>query len=58
MTKATITIIGLGKVGSSIGLALKKPDIDYRVIGHDKESEAAKQAKGLNAVELDALEPD
>jgi prephenate dehydrogenase len=51
MTKAIITIIGLGKTGSSIGLALKKPELDYQVIGHDKDRSVANKAKELGAVD-------
>jgi prephenate dehydrogenase len=38
------TIVGLGLVGSSIGLALKGTGADLQVIGHDKDSGAAKRA--------------
>lgn len=51
MTKATVTIIGLGKIGSSIGLALKKPDLDYQVVGHDKDRLVANRAKESGAVD-------
>jgi prephenate dehydrogenase len=51
MSKAIITIIGLGKTGSSIGLALKKPELDYQVIGHDKDRLVANKAKELGAVD-------
>jgi len=39
-----ITIIGLGLVGSSIGLALKKAGADLEIVGHDKDHGAAKSA--------------
>lgn len=51
MAKATITIVGLGKVGSSIGLALKTPELDFKIIGHDLDSEVAKQARSQGAVD-------
>ena len=51
MSKATITVIGLGKIGSSIGLALKKPELDYQVIGHDRDRSVANKAKELGAVD-------
>ncbi len=51
MTKATITIIGLGKIGSSIGLALKAPEFDYQIIGHDKDRAIAKMAREMGAVD-------
>ena len=51
MAKATITIIGLGRRGSSIGLALKKPELDFEVIGHDSDSLVAKEARSIGAVD-------
>jgi len=51
MAKATITIIGLGKLGSSIGLALKTPELDFKVIGHDKNNKVAKKAHAMGAVD-------
>jgi prephenate dehydrogenase len=38
------TIVGLGLVGSSIGLALKKTGVDLEIVGHDKDNEAARRA--------------
>lgn len=46
-----ITIVGLGQIGSSIGLALKARNLDVRVIGHDRDAEAAKEAQKLGAVD-------
>ncbi len=46
-----ITIIGLGQIGASIGLALKARNLDVRLVGHDKDPEAAKQAQKLGAVD-------
>jgi prephenate dehydrogenase len=54
MAKATITIVGLGKRGSSIGLALRAPELDFQVIGHDKEAVVAKKARSLGAVHTTA----
>ena len=39
-----ITVVGLGLVGSSIGLALKQTEADLEIVGHDKDSKAAKRA--------------
>lgn len=36
-------IVGLGIVGSSIGLALKETGADFQILGHDKDAETAKQ---------------
>jgi prephenate dehydrogenase len=46
-----ITIIGLGQIGASIGLALRGHNLDIRVIGHDKVIETAKEAQKLGAVD-------
>lgn len=51
MAKATISIIGLGRRGCSIGLALKTPELDFEVIGHDIDSEHAKKARSMRAVD-------
>jgi prephenate dehydrogenase len=46
-----ITIIGLGQIGASIGLALKdRKDLLLRV-GHDKEIEISRQAEKLGAID-------
>ncbi len=37
-------VIGLGVVGSSIGLALKKKGAGGEIVGHDKDHEAARRA--------------
>jgi len=36
-----IAIVGLGMVGSSIGLALKESGVDLQILGHDKDAETA-----------------
>jgi len=46
-----ITIIGLGQIGASIGLALKAHKLDFRIMGHDKDPGAAKEAQKLGAVD-------
>jgi prephenate dehydrogenase len=49
--KLQITIIGLGLVGASAGLALRRYPEKVRVIGHDKNSSTAGQARSMGAVE-------
>lgn len=49
--KAQITIVGLGQIGSSIGLALKARNLDLRIVGHDKDPETAKQSQKIGAVD-------
>lgn len=46
-----ITIIGLGQIGSSIGLALKAHGVNARIVGHDKDQQAAKESQKLGAVD-------
>jgi prephenate dehydrogenase len=54
MARATITIVGLGKVGTSLGLALNTPENDLQLIGHDKDSGVAKESKSRGAVDSTA----
>jgi prephenate dehydrogenase len=46
-----ITIVGLGQIGSSIGLALKAHDVDVQRVGHDKNPQAAKESQKAGAVD-------
>jgi prephenate dehydrogenase len=46
-----ITIIGLGQIGASIGLAFADKQTDVHRIGHDKDPEIAKLAKKQGAVD-------
>jgi prephenate dehydrogenase len=46
-----ITIVGLGQIGSSIGLALKAHDVSVHRVGHDKDPQAAKEAQKIGAVD-------
>lgn len=46
-----ITIIGLGQIGTSIGLALAKQKESILRVGHDKESKTARTAKKMGAVD-------
>jgi prephenate dehydrogenase len=46
-----ITIVGLGQIGSSIGLALKAHDVNVQRVGHDKDPQAAKEAQKAGAVD-------
>lgn len=49
--KAQITIIGLGLIGTSLGLALKRAGGNFDIIGHDREPEAAARARKRGAVD-------
>ncbi len=46
-----ITIIGLGLIGSSIGLGLKTLENDYLIMGHDKNRKAMDRAVKKGAVD-------
>ncbi|HAV77147.1 MAG TPA: hypothetical protein DCX53_07320 [Anaerolineae bacterium] len=46
-----ITIIGLGQVGASIGLALKERGASVKIVGHDKDTRSAKAAQEAGAVD-------
>lgn len=49
--KPKITIIGLGRVGASIGLALKKSGAELEIIGHDKVRDVGNAAQKSVAVD-------
>jgi prephenate dehydrogenase len=50
-----ITIIGMGQIGTSIGLSLAdRPDLIYRV-GHDREINISRQAQKMGALDKVAL---
>jgi prephenate dehydrogenase len=51
MKKPRITIVGLGFVGGSIGLALHQAEAEFEVVGHDRERAAANQARKIGAVD-------
>lgn len=51
MAKPQITIVGLGFIGGSIGLALHQAGADLEVVGHDREHAVARQAKKIGAVD-------
>jgi prephenate dehydrogenase len=46
-----ITIVGLGQIGSSIGLALKAHNVNVHRMGHDKDPQAAKESQKAGAVD-------
>ncbi len=47
-----LTLLGLGRLGTSLGLALKrKKDIELRIIGHDLILENAKHAEKQGAID-------
>ena len=46
-----LTIVGLGLVGTSLGMALKSTNAELEIVGHDPESERTKRARGLGAID-------
>src|SRR3989442_6828006 len=46
-----MTIVGLGLIGGSLGLALKEADRGLEIVGHNRSHEAAGRAKKLGAVD-------
>lgn len=51
MKTETITIIGLGQRGASIGLALQEAQPDLTLLGYDKEDDVGRQAQKMGAVD-------
>lgn len=49
--KPRLTIIGLGRLGTSIGLALKKTSAELEIVGHDKDRQAIGAAQKAGAVD-------
>lgn len=50
-SKPRVTIVGLGLIGGSLGLALRQADAASVIIGHDRARDAGGQAKRLGAVD-------
>ena len=51
MKTINITIVGLGQIGASIGLALAEHSEMFERVGHDLDLSVAKQAKKIGAVD-------
>jgi prephenate dehydrogenase len=49
--KPRLTIIGLGRLGTSMGLALKKTGAELEIVGHDKSREAMILAQRAGAID-------
>ncbi len=53
-----VAIIGLGLIGGSIGLALKRADLpDLEIVGHDAEFGVNGRARKLGAIDKEARHP-
>lgn len=46
-----ITIIGLGQIGTSIGLALRERNVNVRRVGHDKNPQVARESERAGAID-------
>ena len=46
-----LTIVGLGRIGTSLGLALKGASKEIAIIGHDPDSDNVRRAKKLGAID-------
>lgn len=55
MDKTVITIVGLGQIGTSIGLALEKHSERLHRVGHTRQLGQANHAKKLGAIDNTAL---
>lgn len=51
MAKPKITIIGLGIIGTSLGLGLQREPGNFEIVGHDKDAENTARARQLSAVQ-------
>ncbi len=51
MAKPKLTIIGLGRTGASLGLALQLEALSFELVGHDKDTETAAVARKAGAVD-------
>lgn len=51
MKTQQITLIGLRRLGASIGLAIKQSSLDVTIVGHDSQIALARQAAGLGAID-------
>ena len=51
MAKPTVAIVGLGVIGSSLGLALKKAGGNFEIVGHDREPSVSGKARKIEAVD-------
>ena len=51
MAQSQITIVGLGLIGTSLGLALKREERNFVIVGHDKDGGAIERAKQAGAID-------
>lgn len=46
-----LTIVGVGLIGGSLGLALRQAGLGYTIVGHDREHSEAGKAKRMGAID-------
>jgi len=51
MAKPRVTIVGLGLIGGSLGLALKESSVELELVGHDARNEVARRAHKRGAID-------
>lgn len=51
MAQAKVTIIGVGVIGGSIGLALKEAGAEFEIVGHDIDPSTTKKACQIGAID-------
>jgi prephenate dehydrogenase len=51
MKAQTVSILGLGRIGTSIGLALKASGFELQIIGYDEDRNVGRQAKEMGAID-------
>lgn len=51
MKTETVTIVGLGRTGASVGLALQKADLGLTLVGYDENRQVLKAAEEVGAID-------
>lgn len=51
MKAQTVTIIGMDRLGASIGLALKQSSLDLTIVGNDRDGSLTRQAEAVGAID-------
>ena len=51
MEDAQVTVVGMGLIGTSLGLALQKVKKNFTIVGHDRDLNVAKEAARLGAID-------
>ena len=51
MQDAQVTVVGMGLIGTSLGLALQKVKKNFTIVGHDRDLNVTKEAARLGAID-------